>query len=370
MSKRLKIFFIIPTLTAGGAERIMSYLAENLDDKKFDSKLIVIGNDKNPAYTITKSKVLFLNKSRVLAGVPKLFSFFQKEKPNIVISSIIHLNATMGFVSIFFPKITFVGRQSSISHIDAIYNPKKQKKFPSKSLAQYKVWVVRWALHKLDSIICQSEDMKTDCMNTYGIESNKLHVIHNPITGNPKPVMSEKNSSNGKLQLIMIGRLVKIKGHERILNVLSRLTKPYRLTIIGKGPEYENIFSQINELGLKSKVRYIEFTNEVEKYLAESDYYLQGSYAEGFPNALLESCTMGTPVIAFDAPGGTREIIEHNRNGYIVKNEDDFLFCLNNLGKIDPQLVIKSVMEKFEKNIILEKYANFFCSIIKPSDSI
>ena len=44
-------------------------------------------------------------------------------------------------------------------------------------------------------------------------------------------------------------------------------------------------------------------------YLSDSDFFIQGSYVEGFPNSVLESCSVGTPVIAFNCPGGTKEII-------------------------------------------------------------
>ena len=53
--------------------------------------------------------------------------------------------------------------------------------------------------------------------------------------------------------------------------------------------------------------------------------FIQGSYVEGFPNAVLESCSVGTPVVAINCPGGTKEIIEHATNGFLVVSDDDFI---------------------------------------------
>ena len=136
-------------------------------------------------------------------------------------------------------------------------------------------------------------------------------------------------------------------------------------TIIGDGPLKLEINELIKNLGLESKVKFIDFTKEISKYLKASDFYLQGSLSEGFPNALLESCAVGTPAIAFDAPGGTKEIIEDGVNGFLVQTEEEFLERLNNLPNLDPKIVSESVYKKFDKAIILKKYENFFLEIVK-----
>jgi glycosyltransferase involved in cell wall biosynthesis len=78
----------------------------------------------------------------------------------------------------------------------------------------------------------------------------------------------------------------------------------------------------------------------------------------------LESCAVGTPVIAFNAPGGTREIVEEGVNGYLVNDEKAFLNRLNNLESFDPKKVSKSVNDKFAKSIVLKEYETFFQNIV------
>ena len=84
--------------------------------------------------------------------------------------------------------------------------------------------------------------------------------------------------------------------------------------------------------------------------------FIQGSFVEGFPNALLESCAAGTPVIAFNVPGGTKEIVEHNINGYLVDDGDDvsFLNYLNSFKEWNPNVVRDSVYKKFNKEKIIK----------------
>ena len=118
-----------------------------------------------------------------------------------------------------------------------------------------------------------------------------------------------------------------------------------------------------------SQVTHIESTNEVPKYLTANDVYLQGSFIEGFPNAVIESSAMGTPILAFDAPGGINEIIEPNVNGHIVQNENQFIQKLNEYNNdypFNPKDVSHSVTKKYSKEIIVKRYETVFLDIVNP----
>ncbi len=92
--------------------------------------------------------------------------------------------------------------------------------------------------------------------------------------------------------------------------------------------------------------------------------FLQGSYTEGFPNALLESCAVGIPVLAYNVPGGTKEIVEDEINGFLVENENEFLERLNDKREWIPSSIRESVYKKFNKDKILKDYENFFIDIL------
>ena len=90
----------------------------------------------------------------------------------------------------------------------------------------------------------------------------------------------------------------------------------FKYTIVGSGPLESLLKKKVVELGLEKNVDFIPYTNQVLNIVNAHDYFIQGSYFEGFPNALLESCTVGTPVLAFNAPGGTKEIVQEGVNGF------------------------------------------------------
>ena len=172
----------------------------------------------------------------------------------------------------------------------------------------------------------------------------------------------------GKLKFITIGRLSEEKGHQRILKGLAKVKNySYSYTIIGSGPLELKIKDLANELGVLDNIKFIPYTSEVLENLSKSDYFIQGSYVEGFPNAVLESCSAGTPVLAFDCPGGTKEIIEDGINGVLAVTEDDFAKTLQSLNEIpifERTVVRASVLTKFSSQKIIKEYENLFLSVL------
>ncbi|WP_431137542.1 glycosyltransferase [Psychroserpens mesophilus] len=356
MGNKIKILFILPSLRPGGAERVVSFIAQHLDKTKFEPKLLIIGYQKKAAYSFNNIDTEFLNKSRVLRGITGIFSAIKSFKPDIVMTSIAHLTMVTVLQSYFFRKTKFVSREANIKKVSRQYH-NEMPSFLGKVLSKqsYKL---------LDLIVCQSKDMASELIEMHPQVKKKIVVVNNPIT---KVFASEiKNSTLSKPNYITVGRLHEEKGHCRILEALSKLDYEFNYTIIGKGTFKNAIVDKANELDLKDKIIWIDFTNEVPKYLMNSSVFIQGSYAEGFPNALLESCAVGTPVIAYHCLGGTSEIVEDGINGYLVNSEIELKNKLIDLktNPMDKHQIITSVMKKFSPEHIIAQYEDVFINLI------
>ncbi|TBN06522.1 glycosyltransferase [Hyunsoonleella flava] len=354
MTKKIDIVFVLPSLVAGGSERITSFVAENIDLNKFNSKLLIAGFEHDAAFDIKNIEVIYLNKKRVLFAVPLFFIFLLKNRPNIVLSSMGHVNASMGLMSYFFRKIKFIGREATILSQDKKVRKRRLNLLHLFNNKFYK---------KLDIIVCQSEDMAKDMIYNYGISKFKIKIINNPIS-NIEPLAIEPKDKT-QIRFVTVGRLSKEKGHLRIIKLLSKLEFNFTYTIVGDGDQKEAVLNEAKKLGVLEKLVHIPFTKQVNQILSKNDMFLQGSFVEGFPNALLESCVAGIPVIAFDVPGGTKEIVEHGINGFLVKNEKEYIEYLNKKHEWNPELIRKSVYKKFNKEKILQEYEDMFLQILK-----
>jgi glycosyltransferase involved in cell wall biosynthesis len=361
MSKyaKLDIVFVLPSLAAGGAERVMSLVANTINKNDFNTTLVVIGYEKDKAYNVDGLNIVYLNKPRVSAGVVKLFKFLYKTKPNVVLSCMSHLNTALAILLLYFPKTVLICREANIKKITALYN-KTEEQFYERILKKI-------ANKRTNAIICQSKDMAEELISECKMLKSKITIINNPISDEFK--LSSNRRQNDVKTYITVGRLHEEKGHLRLLNVLSKLKTPFKYLIIGTGSWKNNIKNQVVQLNLTSFVEFIYYTNKVSDYLKVSDVFLQGSYAEGFPNALLESCAIGTPVIAFQAEGGTKEIIENGVNGYLVKDEKEFFNYLNKLNKnpLNPKIVNESVCNRFSKENITLLYESLIKKTVKKT---
>lgn len=355
---KTKILFVLPSLKAGGSERVVSFLAKNFDSNVFKTKIAVVGYKKDTVYNLDNLEVAFFNQDRILNGAYPLYKLIKSENPDIVFGSIRHVNILLGFYNLIFRNVRFIVREASVMSAMLKFSNSKQ---------QIPNFLLKFLYNHLEAIVCQSNDIKKDLINQLGIKKSKLTTINNPISLIQQLSVSKTKYSN-LINFITIGRLSEEKGYERILNGLSKVKNySYSYTIIGSGPLELKIKDLAIELGISDNIKFIAHTSKVLDFLSNSDFFIQGSYVEGFPNAVLESCSVGTPVIAFNCPGGTKEIIEDGINGFLTVTEDDFAETLQSLNEIpifERAFVRASVLTKFSSQKIIKEYENLFLSVL------
>ena len=169
-TNRKKIIFFLPSLAAGGAERVMSYIAQNINNKKFNVTLVVIGFEKDNAFEVNNIDVKYLNKPRVLTSLIDCIFLIKRLKPKIVIS-ILNLNAYMGFISLLFPKCIFIGRIVNIGSVLKNHPEKNNRYFPS-FLNKY---VLFWL--SLDTFFLTSNDLVIGLLITTSLLFLKLECF-------------------------------------------------------------------------------------------------------------------------------------------------------------------------------------------------
>lgn len=361
IQNKKKILLVVPNLLAGGAEKVIAFLAKSLNRNFFEVKLVVIDNQKKTLFDVSEVDTIYLNKRHVKSAFFSIIRTIKKEKPDLVLSTLSHLNTLMGLISYIFPKIIFVGRETIVSKTQDEFSKKNLKFFFFRLISK-----ISYAGLKI--IISQSNDMKNDLIAYQGFKEEKIRTINNPISDKFKP-KENIPSLRQPFNFITVGRLTKKKGHERILKCLAKVQVRFNYKIIGDGSEINKIRNLVDELKLTNSVEFISYTDKVSSYLIESHLYLQGSYVEGFPNALLESLAVGTPALVFEAPGGINEIIVNNENGFIVSSESEFIIKLEELIKnlkcYNPKKVSRHVESRYNSKFIIKQYENLFTELIE-----
>ncbi len=124
----------------------------------------------------------------------------------------------------------------------------------------------------------------------------------------------------GKVRLIYVGRLIKEKGVDLLIRVLSKSEFDFNLTVVGDGPCKLSLKGLADTLGIGDKVRFLGARNDVDELLRNADIFVHPAvWNEGFGIAIIEAMAAGIPCVAFDK-GAVSEIITDNIDGFLVSD--------------------------------------------------
>lgn len=120
---------------------------------------------------------------------------------------------------------------------------------------------------------------------------------------------------------ICMARLVHQKGIDVLLRASARVfdvLPGWRLAIIGDGPLRNELESVAHDLGISGTVDWLGYVDDPFPYLRAAQFFVSTSRFEGSPNALLEAMSCGLPAIVTDASPGPLELIGNEEAGLIV----------------------------------------------------
>ncbi len=319
---------IIPTLCGGGAERVMTRMAGWWAAR--GTKVMLITFDAgSPAYplhpAVQRIALDTISLPRDLpaesawpaeaANIARLRLALQSclaecaQRPLPVISFLSRMNLRTLLASQGLPCRTIVCERT---HAPASPLPEEEEK-------------LRRVLYPLaERVVFQTA--ATCRWGQSFLEKERCAVIPNSVDPDPGDMQANfPGLSVCQPFFLAAGRLVKLKGFDRLLEAFAPLAPQFpalRLIIAGEGPLRPQLEACIVRLGLEKRVQLPGFTSRLPQLMARALAFVLSSKFEGFPNVLLESLAQGCPAIAFDCPTGPREIIRHGIDGLLVQAGD------------------------------------------------
>jgi len=356
----MKICLLIPSLVAGGAERVMTRMANHWAENSYEIHIITLDYPgSSPFYDLSpKIKLIQL-------GVPRQQKFFFK--PFFMVRQIVSVLQTVNKIQpdalIAFLDITifislvikpFISAKVIVSERN---NPYLNETNP----------VIKHINHFLyriaDQLILQTERISASFPPRL---QSKITVIPNPV---PKPEVEKFAYSEKKAEytIISVGRLKKQKGYDFLIKVFASLgtqAKMWSLVIVGEGEERGKLEQLCKDEQVEERVKFLGKQYKPEKILKEADVYILSSRFEGFPNSLCEAMSIGLPCIATRCLYGPEEIIEHGVNGLLidVNSQKELRSAMNKLidsaqlrqqlgeeaKKISGRLSLPNIMRQWE----------------------
>lgn len=315
LAKR-KIAFYIGSLNKGGAERVFVNLAEYFLNQDYQI-VMVTQYQKEDEYELAKGIDRVISditpqettKSRIrnfCRRVRKLHRIWKTEQPDLVLSCV-GKNNFMVIVTTMFtktkPVVSVVGEA--------------QEEYPNRLMKTLANILFPFAA----GVILQTERSRAFFSKRVNETAVILPNSLNPLFLRPM-FLGEREK-----RIVSVGRLDANKNHEMMIRAWANLADKYpdyTLTIYGEGELRDYLQEMITSLGLSDKVFLPGVIPNVAERIEKASLFLLTSYSEGVSNALIEAMALGLPVIATDVPsGGTVELIEHGKNGWIIPVGDE-----------------------------------------------
>lgn len=329
--ERLRVAFVINSLGAGGAERVVSLLAGEFARLGHEPSILLRMNDGRPSrYPVAPGvRLVSLGSKPAQVALPVWVRVFD-----------LALRATQGL----FPgrlsatKRRFLLRQTIVSlRADVVLS----------FVVGTNLEVVR-ALHgtAIPVVISERNDPAAYADNSSkAAERDRLYaqaagavfqtkpaqdyfrgrvpyagvVIPNPVEVLPRTIPVPRV---GPPRVVSIGRLVAQKRYDVTLDALAEVARrgmSFSYEVYGEGPLAGEIQGRIDSLGLGDSVKLMGYSNAVRHAIAGAQLFVLSSDYEGMPNALIEAMVEGLPVVATDCPvGGPASLITAGVNGLLV----------------------------------------------------
>ncbi len=301
-----EITFVIGQMGLGGAERVISVLANNFSKKNIKVNLITVIKDEIE-YNLDSSIVYYNISSshkfklfRIIDKILKLRKLMNNIEGQTVVA---FLNGPILYTlvaTMFTSKKVYVSERN---------NPFME---PSNKILRFVRDLSYYFAYK---VVFQTKDAQTYFSSFI---QKKSVIIENPIEEN----LPDRFIGQRRNEIVLACRLDKQKNIKMFIdafNLLSKEYPEYTAVVYGEGPLRSELEEYIKNLGLSERIFLPGFCKNLHNKMLDCAMYVSSSDYEGISNSMLEALALGIPSIVTDCPiGGAKMVIENNINGVLI----------------------------------------------------
>lgn len=373
---KLKILFIVPSLTVGGMERMQVTLANALHRIGYDITIMLL----NPVYALADDldddiRLIYkpYREFPIRRRLKYIWTFYDDGVWERRVSSKklhkYYVGKEQYDVKIAFFRglpVKILGfREKNVKHLAWVHSDFQKAVGYANNFKSLEA--VKKAYSNYDQVICVSKEAQCGFEKVIGNTGN-LSTVYNMLPIEEIKKKSEESPEilikEHMLNLVLVGRLQdSAKGQIRLIHVISKLTSEkydVGLTLVGSGVDEEKIREVIKKYNLVEQVVLVGNQKNPYPYIKQSDVLVCASYFEGYNLTVAEALIIGTAVLSTRCAGPC-EILEDGKYGLLVDNSETGLY--NGIKNLldHPELVNKYTEkarereEFFDESMILEK---------------
>ena len=293
----MKIMFYINSIHHGGAERVITNLANEFSK---DNEVVLVTSFRcEKEYPVLEkvNRISLFDKyisgalKRNFRLIKSLRKTMKVEKPNVIVSFMAEPNF----------RTVIASRRLKAKVFLSVRND------PNREYGNFLFrFLAKTLFKRADGVIFQTEDAKAWFPKKI---QNKSRVIFNQVD---EKFFNAQKVEDAK-DIITVGRLVSQKRHDLLIKAFSKICDKIdgNLVIYGEGNQRGELENLIKSLNLEERVKLAGLTSNVVLALENSKLFVLSSDYEGMPNALMEAMAVGLPCISTDCPcGGPKELFD------------------------------------------------------------
>jgi glycosyltransferase involved in cell wall biosynthesis len=356
------VCLFMPTLGAGGAERVMLAVAGYLCETGRDVDLVVTRAEGRLCQEIPEGlRVVDLSAPRVRNAFSGLALYLRRRDPSCVLATLNHaIILAVTARDLVCPDVRIVGRISTNVSVSL-----RNHRFLKRRLLS---GAMQWGLGRVDRVVAVSAGVAKDLRSNWRVPPDRLRVIANPIDVERVRRSAAHRVDHPWLRvdrtwsvIVSVGRLEAVKGHADLIDAVAMLRRAsdVRAILVGDGPLREGLRQRAEALGVEDAVDLVGYRDNPFAFASQCDVFVQPSHREGMPNALIEALAVAPRIVATDCESGPREVLASGRWGALaaVCNPESLARAiagtLNEHGTIENR---DSALEPFEYLRIMAAY--------------
>ncbi len=312
----MNIICYLNMLNCGGAERVMSVLANGLVSLGHSVTMVTdYSSDDDYPLDDGVKRVIFEGEftgstakgriKRTLSRIFKLRRLCRQEKADVLISFVEDMNSRA---------ILATRGLKTKNLISVRVDPQQLLKSRTKRLQ------MKWLYPLADGCVYQTETASQAMPQKL---QKKSRVIVNPVS---HTFYEAKGCPGAEKKVVSCGRLTRQKRFGLLVDAFHKICDQfpdYTLEIYGTGLGEEKLQAKIDSLGRQDRIRLMGRSHDVPNAIKNASLFVLSSDYEGLPNALMEAMALSLPVVSTDcAGGGARALIDHGEDGLIVPCDD------------------------------------------------
>jgi GalNAc-alpha-(1->4)-GalNAc-alpha-(1->3)-diNAcBac-PP-undecaprenol alpha-1,4-N-acetyl-D-galactosaminyltransferase len=316
MSPAMRIALVISGLGPGGAERVISLLANGLAERGHDVFLVTLAPSGSDFYSLDPRV-----KRRGLAGIGDSGGTF-----GAVLANSRRIRGLRGALRAIAPEtvLAFV-TQTNVLALIACTGLKIRvvvsERIDPANHSEGILWsALRAATYQAADLLVVQTEQIASWFKRRLLRSRRVVVIPNPVVIAPHATCAAE--SGAQPYVLAAGRLVPQKGFDVLIRAFALAGVPGAgLAIAGEGPELRQLQGLAAELGLENRVRFLGNQPDLPGLMGSAQLFVLPSRYEGLPNVLLEALASGVATIATDT-AGARTILRDGEFGLLVPRDD------------------------------------------------